>query len=358
MARKSKESLFPLHPYVINPLQLGGIELVRHLDGPGAGTRSAWVNTGSGLQYKVLIDRGLDIGEAFYKGTSLTWLSLGGSPAPEMALNKGLDWLWGFYCGLLASCGPSSAGAPCLDKGQELSLHGRHSNIPATIESVVSPDPVRGVDAMSITGIVREAKLFNPNQELRRTISSPLGGSRIIIEDTIINRGNETADHAWLLHINFGYPLLEPGARFIFSGTVNPLPAYRDYYTKRNFTVIPKPLNAHRGAGEACAYIDPKADRDGLVHCGVLNAKRKIAVKISFAKAHFPRFVNWQHFGPDGQFVMGIEPANCGVEGRNVDRQRGWLDRLKPGQVKQYRAEIEVLEGTKALAQFRKLAGK
>jgi len=358
MPKKSEQSSGGASRYVINPIQLGGIDLVSQLNGPGRGTRSAWVNTGSGLHYKVLIDRGLDIGEAFYKGMSLTWLSLSGAPAPEMSLNKDLDWLWGFCGGLVASCGPSFAGAPCQDDGEQLSLHGRHSNIPATVESVISPDPVRSVNEMSITAVVREAKLFNPNIELRRTISSPLGKSRIIIDDTFINRGNETADHAWLLHINFGYPLLEPGSQLLFSGDVHPLPSSEKYFRKRKFRIVPEPLDEHRGAGEACAYIDPQPDRDGLVRCGVLNPKRRIAVRVTFSKKHFPRFVNWQHFGPDGQFVMGIEPANCGVEGRPVDRERGWLDRLKPGQIKKYHATIDVLEGTGELAQFRKQVGK
>lgn len=356
MAKKMMPKSASQTRYVINPAQLGGIDLVTELNGPAAGTRSAYVNTGSGLHYKVAIDRGLDISDAFYKGMSLTWLSLSGVPRPEMSLNTGIDWLWGFYGGLVVSCGPSSAGAPCVDDDQELSLHGRHSNIPATVESIIPPDPVRGVDAISITGTVRESRLFNPNLELRRTISSPLGHSQIAIDDTIMNRGNETADHAWLLHMNFGYPLLEPGTQLIFNGEVTARPDSVEYFRKRNFRVVPEPLEGHRGFGEAAAYIDPKPDRDGMVHCGLINPKRKIGVKISFAKKHFPRFVNWQHFGPDGQFVMGIEPANCGVEGRPIDRKRGWLARLRPGQTKKYHARIDVLEGAAQLAQFKRHA--
>ena len=339
--------------YAINPRQFGGIELLCALDGPGYSNRLAWVNTGSGLHYKVVIDRGLDIAEAFYKGMSLSWLSLSDITRPEMSLNKKLDWLWGFYGGLVVSCGPSWAGAPSQDQGQDLSLHGRHSNLSATVESIINPDPMMGKETMSITGIVREARLFNPNIELRRTISSPLGQSRIVIEDTFTNRGNQIAEHAWLLHINLGYPLLEPGAEFIFKGKVNPLPSAIDYFKKRKFQIIPESLEDHAGAGEACAYIDPETDKNGMVHCGLINSKRRIGLKISFAKRDFPRFVNWQHFGPNGQYVMGIEPANCGVEGRHVDRKRGWLKFLKPNQTKKYKATLEVLEGREQLDAFR-----
>jgi len=357
LAKKSPSKLSVQPRYVINPAQLGGIDLVSQLNGPGVGTRSAFVNTASGLHYKVMIDRGLDIGEAFYKGMSLTWLSLAGVPKPETALNRGVDWLWGFPGGLLVSCGPSSAGPPCVDNDQLLPLHGRHSNIPTTLESVISPDPFRGVQTMSITGIVREAKIFNPNFELRRTISSPLGQSRIAIDDTITNRGNQTAEHAWLLHINFGYPLVEPGTQLVFAGKVTPKPSAEQYFQKRNFRVVPEPLAEHRGGGEAVAYIDPETDHAGRVHCGLINPLRKIGIEVTFYKKQFPRWMNWQHWGPDGQFVTGFEPANCGAEGRDVDRNRGWLVKLRPRQSKRYQTEIRVLEGTTELAEFKKRAG-
>ncbi len=339
----------------INPAQFGGIELAKSIDGPSSGNRIAYVKNASGLHYKVIIDRGLDIGDAFYKGMSLSWLSLSGITRPEMSLNRGIDWLWGFFGGLLVSCGPSSAGAPCEDNGEQLPVHGRHSNISATVESIINPDPTNGRMQMSITGIIREARIFSPNIELRRTITSPINEPKIEIEDVFMNRGNLKAEHAWLLHINLGYPLIEPGAEFIFKGALTARADSVDYFRKRNFRIIPKPLEEHRGFGEAVAYIDPDTDKNGIVYCGVINRKRNIGLKISFAKKDFPRFVNWQHFGPDGQYVMGIEPANCGVEGRDVDRKRGWLKFLKPGQKKKYRATIEVLEGKHQLGEFGKI---
>ncbi len=342
------------YSFAINPTQFGGIELSELIDGPGKGNRIAWVNTGSGLHYKIVIDRGMDIADAFYKGISLSWLSLSDITRPEISLNKDIDWLWGFFGGLFVSCGPSSAGAPCEDNGQNLPLHGRHSNLSASIESIINPDPISGKKIMSITGIIREARLFNPNIELRRTISSPLNESKIILEDEFVNRGNLKAEHAWLIHINLGYPLIEPGAEFVFKGKVSPRPDSVEYYKNRNYKIVPEPLEEHRGSGEAVCYIDPATDKNGMVYCGVINTKRNIGLKISFLKKDFPRFVNWQHFGPGGQYVMGIEPANCGVEGRNVDRERGWLDFLKPRQKKKYTLTIEVIEGKKALSEFKK----
>ncbi len=350
----STANLKNLCQYVINPLQLGGIETYVQADGPGVGNRVAWVNTGGGLGYKVVIDRGLDIADAFYKGMSLAWLSLGGVPGPNMAMNRQLGWLWGFGGGLLVSCGPSSAGAPCQDQGQELPLHGWHSNLRATLESVINPDPLKGRTEMSISGLVRQARIFDPNLELHRTISSQLGQSSICICDKFINRGNTTQEHAWLMHMNLGYPLIQAGSELIFKGKFCPLEGDEKYFSGRDYRIVPKPLEKHRGAGQAVAYIDPKADRGGMVTCGVINQRLGLALKLQFSKKQFPRIANWHHFGPGGQFVMGVEPANCGVEGRDVDRQRGWLDFIEPGQKKNYQLTITVMDDPAEIKAFRK----
>ena len=49
-----------------NIQQIGGIETSVLDNGPACGSQIAWVNTGSGLRYKVVIDRCLDIMDAFY----------------------------------------------------------------------------------------------------------------------------------------------------------------------------------------------------------------------------------------------------------------------------------------------------
>ena len=62
MARK--DAGFNWQDKVGNYTQIGGIETSVLDNGPGRGTRIAWVNTGSGLRYRVIIDRGLDIADA------------------------------------------------------------------------------------------------------------------------------------------------------------------------------------------------------------------------------------------------------------------------------------------------------
>src|SRR3954454_9711536 len=90
----------------INPAQLGGIESYIIDDGAGRGVRALCVNTGGGLRYRVLVDRGLDIDHAFVNQHSLTYLSHKGVTAPSQGLSRGEDWLGGFPGGLLTTCGP------------------------------------------------------------------------------------------------------------------------------------------------------------------------------------------------------------------------------------------------------------
>src|SRR5262249_47236867 len=144
--------------------------------------------------------------------------------APTAAYDQAADWLWSFYGGLVVSCGPLNTGAPFTENGKSFGLHGTHSNTAAVVESIVNPDPQRGKLEMGITALIRTARVFGPVIELRRTISSRLGESVIRISDEFTNRDNLRVPFAWLLHINFGYPLLEPGASaYCYRGAVTPI---------------------------------------------------------------------------------------------------------------------------------------
>src|SRR4051812_39352851 len=83
--------------------QVGGIETSVLDNGAGRGMRIAWFNTGSGLTFKVLPDRAMDIGEAFFNGQSLAWISSTGLSSPQPAYNKGLEWLKTFGGGLMTT---------------------------------------------------------------------------------------------------------------------------------------------------------------------------------------------------------------------------------------------------------------
>jgi len=51
-----------------------------------------------------------------------------------------------------------------------------------------------------------------------------------------------------------------------------------------------------------------------------------------------------------GMYVLGLEPANCWVEGRARDRERGILRFLEPGEKVEFRVEIGVMPNAEAIA--------
>ena len=331
----------------INPAQVGGIETAVLDDGAGRGVRVAWVNTGSPLRYKVLIDRGLDIADAFYSSLSLSWLSLTGATPPSRALDKGLDWLSGFHGGLVCSCGPQHVGGPETVEGVEYGLHGTHSNTPAQVEAICRPDPAAGIDTMSITGLVRTARVFGPNVELRRTISSTLGEPAIHIHDEFTNRGNTPARHCWLLHCNFGWPLTDKGARLVYRGKVVPRgDSVKWFADPKRYKFVRSPVAAHCGAGEVCAFIDPPTDRAGLCHVGIVNERLSLGVEITYPRKQFPRLTNWQHFGPGGEYVTALEPISGGM-GCGVP-----AGKILPGKTKTYDCTLNVIADPKDLKAF------
>jgi hypothetical protein len=333
--------------YFVNPAQVGGIETYQFDDGPARGVRAMCVNTGGGLRYRVLIDRGLDIDQAFHNQHGLAFLTHGGPTRPSRAYDRGIDWLASFPGGLLTTCGPFNIGPPCEDAGDVLGLHGHHSNTPATIESVIQPDPHRGKLDMSITGVIRYGRLFGRNLELRRTITSRLGQNAIDFVDEFTNAGNEPLPHAWLLHFNFGYPLIAEGTELCYdSPKVKPVPteeSRRVFKPGAPYKTAPAPLDIHRGSNEAAAYLSPRpTSRDGRTIVGVVNRNLGLAVAIRYNTHEFPRCLNWQHWGP-GEYVTALEPVNGTVQGRAKDREQRLLDQIPAGGTKTYRYRLETL---------------
>lgn len=352
----SNASQHKWHNKVSHVSQLGGIETSVLDNGLGRGSRIAWINTGSGLRYKVLLDRGLDIADAFYNQHGLAWVSHTGVTPPHPFIYHGLDWLKTFTGGLLTTCGLSHVGGPEKDEYGERGLHGEIGNTPAEIISIIQPDIAAGELEMSITASMLQTKVFGPTIELRRTISSTLGETTIRIRDEVINRGNTPAPHMLLYHFNLGYPLADEGADIVWKGpwqTRHKDLEYKIFNDKHNFRKCPSPLKMHNGTGEEVAFIDIAADDNGIATCGLHNADIGIALAFRFKKEQLPWLINWQHWG-EGEYVTGIEPATHPPIGQAAAREQNTLIFIEPGESRIYDIELEVLTDKDALDTFLK----
>jgi hypothetical protein len=352
---KSADSINPdWKTKVSNHAQVGGIETSVLDNGAGRGTRIAWLNTGAGLRIKIVIDRAMDIAEAFYNQYSLAWISHGGITSPQPFSDKGIDWLRTFGGGLLTTCGLSHAGGPESDEFGDRGLHGLVGNIPAEIVSIVQPDLRAGKLEMSITGIIRETRPFGPSLELRRTISAKLGQAGIRIHDEVINKANTAAPHMLLYHFNFGWPLADEGTDILWKGNWYPRHGEenaRIFKEGNDFKKCQAPLNEHAGSGEEVALVDIDADIFGDSVCGLHNEKLGFAVGLKFKKEQLPWLANWQHWGK-GEYVTGLEPSTHPLSGQAKARKDGTLIFIQPEETRSYDLELTVITDREAIEEF------
>jgi hypothetical protein len=332
---------------ISNHHQLGGIETSVVDNGEGKGARIAWVNTGSGLRFKVVPDRGMDIADAFFNEHSLTWLSHIGVAPPDPATISGMNWLRTFGGGLLTTCGLTHIGGPERDEYGERGLHDRISHIPAAIESVVQPDLQKGNLRMGISGRMMQSTVFGPHLELRRSIEVELGSSRINVMDEVTNRGNEPAPHMLLYHINFGWPLIDEGTRILWEGKWKSRGSHADNFIfngSHDFKICKAPVEEHKGNGESVAFIDIDPDSSGMCECAVYNSHIPLMVKLRFKKEQLPWLTNWQHWGRN-EYVTALEPGTHPPIGQSVARKEGCLIFIQPGETRKYDLELEVIQG-------------
>lgn len=331
---------------ISNHHQIGGIETSILDNGAEKGVRIAWINTGSGLRYKVVLDRAMDIADAFYNHYSLTWRSTIGIVPPNQFYNAGFNWLKGFGGGLLTTCGLTHIGPPEKDERGERGLHDGISYVPAKIDSIIQPDIYKEKFNMSITGRMLQSSVFGAHIELKRTISSELFSSKIKITDEVTNLGNETSPHMLLYHYNFGWPIVDVDTEINWDGQWESRGGELDNFifnSNENFKICKDVIEEHNGKGESVSFIDINPNSSGLCVCGLNNHKLKLSILIRFKKEQLPWLTNWQHFGKN-EYVTALEPGTHSPIGQSSARGDNTLIFLTPGETKHYEVEFEVYQ--------------
>jgi hypothetical protein len=337
--------------------QIAGVRQVTLGDGPERGVRAVEFRTGTGLDFTVMADRGMDISSASYKGQSLAWRSSTGDVFPSYYDSAGSGWLRSFPGGLLTTCGLTYAGAPCVDQGENLGLHGRSSNIPAS--NVYADAEWRGDDfVMWAQGRVREAAVFGENIEMVRTVTAKLGQAKIWVHDKVTNLGHSATEHMFIYHCNMGFPIVEKNSRLLANvkecrpRDAAAVPGIGEYKE------LSQPI---KDFAEQVFYLDMAEDQNGYVQVALVNEGfnngQGFGISMRYPKSEFPNFIEWKMMG-EGMYITGLEPANCLVEGRAKDRERGILQFLESGETREYHMEFEVLTSRDAICAVEKLIGE
>jgi len=322
--------------------QFGGVRVAELSDGFERGVRMADICTGSGLAFTVLIDRGMDIGWASFQGASLTWRSPTTAVGPAYFEPEAKGWLRGFHGGLVTTCGLTYLGAPCLDEGKALGLHGRASFIPAT-HFTYGGDWSGDEYDMWVSGRVREASVFGENLVLERHIAARLGTSQLSLADCVRNEGFHSTPFMLLYHVNLGFPLVDEKSELLSnSASVRP----RDQIAALGVGQYNRFQPPTPGYQEQVFYHTLKSDAEGYAQVALVNrtygAGQGLGVYLRFRLEEMPHLVQWKMMG-QGEYVCGLEPGTNLVEGRDMERKEGRLQMLEPGESRSFRLEIGVL---------------
>jgi hypothetical protein len=280
---------------------------------------------------------------AEFGGAPLTWQSPNGETHPAFYEASGAGWLRTASGGLLMTCGLTHVGAPDEENGQMLPLHGRAHHLPARQAAAIGRWMGDEYE-ITISGVVEETEIFRENLRLTRTISARLGKNRIALHDVVENIGFEPAPHMLLYHFNFGFPLLDEATTIKFpSRTV----VAREAET--SLDEYDRWQSPQAGYQERVYYhqnisVDNRGWANVVIHnprFPLPESECALSVRLSWATQTLPKLIQWKMPGADVH-VLGIEPANCYVEGRKVERARGGLVIMEPGECLTYDLEFEV----------------
>jgi Domain of unknown function (DUF4432) len=196
----------------------------------------------------------------------------------------------------MTTCGLDNVGA----QADGLPLHGTYTYLPA--QSVEA-------DGNRISGTVADAR----GLVVRRQIVNDPDRGRLRVTDSTTNTSAEPQPSPLLYHCNLLWGEVE-----IDSDAVEPRDDASAAEDWRILGAGPERVYEHLGAGRVRVRVG------GLV------------VEI---RSNLPRL--WQWVNPE-LGVLGIEPANCSVRGREFDASIGSLPILQPGEVRETSLELLV----------------
>lgn len=331
--------------YVGNLSQLGGSRHYELTDGWARNLRGIDIDSGNGLKYTILPDRGMDISMASYKGINLVYLTCNGETHPSFYEPEDIGWLHTFTGGLLTTCGLTHIGAPAIDEGKAYGLHGRYSTIPAKQVADLS-GWIGDEYHIKIRGTTEEGFLFGNKLRLVREISTILGQNKIYINDTITNFGNQQSPYAILYHMNLGYPLLNEDAELIIQ-PIKTEPRDNDAIQgMKEFHCFTKPQS---GFKEQVFFHTMKGNENGETEVALVNENLRLSLKLKFKIKSLPYLTQWKMMGV-GEYVLGLEPCNVIGKNRNTLKEENLLPTLLPGESVSNQIELEINESSSSEA--------
>jgi hypothetical protein len=314
---------------------VAGINRYRADDGPACGMRIAEVYTGAGLRYSILLDRGMDIGLASFRGVPVAFVSKGGIMRTDYALACPKGFPQYFSAGLLTTCGLENVGEPCEANGKLLRMHGSRTFLPA-YDVCSSADFEGNRYLIRVRGKMRCASLFGENILLAREFVSGSESGEIEIHDTIENQGSANYSYMLMYHVNFGFPLVS-----------------RDSCISTNHTEvffletasIPEPALYQRFTSPCETFseltFEMRKPKEKEVRVRLENPHIGLQAVLRYDAEALPCFTEWINLA-EQDYVLGLEPGTHYPIGRNKAEAAGILVSLLPGERQEYSLRIDL----------------
>lgn len=331
--------------YVGNIDQLFKCVSFRMLNGKADNVKMLDVNNGSGLNFNVNLDRGMDIPYLSYKGSNIGYISPCGVVAPQYFDDKELGFLKSFTAGFLTTCGLLNVGTPGEYKGRHYGLHGNVSHLPAINYSYDILQEEGKEPYLEIKGRVEEAAIFGERMSLNRTIHCSYKDKKIHIYDTVKNNGFTKSQHMILYHINIGYPFLcEDSEIFMPSMEVRP----RTKHSREGMDDWDKLESPQDNYEEMCFYHKLKSDTNNMATVKIFNPRINMGIAIDIDTTTLDHFVQWKMMGK-GDYVTGLEPCNCTIDGVEDAYNNGQIKFLEPDEEVHYHLTVRIIDGKENL---------
>lgn len=292
------------------------------------------------FRFVIVPSRGMGLWKAWLGKTEFGWNSPVKGPVHPHFVPvtdpNGLGWLEGFD-ELMCRCGLESNGAPEHGDNGVLKypLHGRIANRPAHHVEVTVDD---ATGELRVAGLVDETRFLFQKLRLKSTYVTRPGQSGLSIVDEVTNLSGNPAELQLLYHVNFGPPILDPGAQLVVPAKVV---VPRDPRAGEGISTWNSYPNEQAGFSEQVYFLDLLADAQGATGALLKNAHGTEGVSLRYEKKQLPCFTLWKNtpLAADG-YVTGLEPGTNFPNPRSFEGQQGRVVKLKPGQTVKFKLDL------------------
>ena len=283
---------------------------------------------------ELLTSQGQQIWKAHFEGRDLQMKTFFEEPVQTR------DFLKNFGCFML-HCGALRVGSP--SSGESHPLHGELPNAPYQNAWLVYGEDNKE-HYLSLCGRYEHREFFGAHYSAEPEVRLHENSSEIEISMKIKNLSNKQMELMYLCHINFmpvndsrieystNYSPDTIKIRSAIPSHIKPDPGYIKLIDElKLYPELHHQVNKKLKADpELVFYIDYSADESGKCYTLQIHPDGK-SDYVCHIKNQLPKAIRWISRTPDHDAIAIVEPATCQVDGYHVEKEKGNVLILNPG---------------------------